>query len=165
MSLSLPSSSGNLPLLVNDDILKVRGVIFDHVSFTSSDLLNRTAPVDDICNLWGFVSRPEASCPYLESYKAIAFVHVPSFGVSYDDGRYRKQCKRAYIRLLNKDAALSRQEQEDANVVHAQVIKNCVHNRRFVITTGSSAITAWLLSVLKRTMYAVLSLGRRLIWF
>ena len=85
ISLSLPSSPGNLPLLVSDDILKVRGVIFDHVSFTS-DLLSRTASVDDICNPWGLVSRPGASCPYLGSYKAMAFVQTLSFGVSYDTG-------------------------------------------------------------------------------
>jgi hypothetical protein len=63
----------------------------------------------------------------------MAFVHALSFGVSYDDGRYWKQCERTYIRLLNKDAGLSRQEQEDANVIHA-LVKNCVHNRRFVVT-------------------------------
>jgi hypothetical protein len=63
----------------------------------------------------------------------MAFVQALSFGVSYDDGRYWKQCERAYIRLLNKNAGLSRQEQEDANVVHA-LVKNCVHNRRLVIT-------------------------------
>jgi hypothetical protein len=107
ISLSLPSSPGNLPLLVSDDILKVRGVIFDHVSFTS-DLLSRTASVDDICNLWGLVSRPGASCPYLRSYKAMAFVQALSFGVSYDDRRSWKRCERTYIRLLNEDAGLSR---------------------------------------------------------
>ena len=131
-SQSLMPSSKARPLLSGDKILKVRGVVFDQVSFASK-LLTLKVSIDDISAIWALALHPEAMSAYPQGYEIVAFEQAICLGRYSGEYRHWTQCRLAYFRRLNKDTGLSEQEKEDANLIH-DTVQSCAHNRRFIIT-------------------------------
>ncbi len=100
----------NFPLLTgNGDILKVWGIVFDYVRFTSN-ILSQTTHMDEIGRLWRSISGSGAVTVYPQRYRETIFLQNLSMGPVVGDHSRWISGFLAYRRFLNLDATLSEQE-------------------------------------------------------
>lgn len=143
----LTSQTGSIgePIVLQNSMLKLRGVVFDCLHFLSSDLVfdKDAASIETVAHLWNKSMESDIDCPYPPDFRHLAFIRTLTSG-----GRKGKYFswridKAAYMLELHQIGAKVNQAILDrlkiqgtsgtAGIVHNLVIEMC-NNRKFSIT-------------------------------
>ncbi|KAH8881083.1 HET-domain-containing protein [Thozetella sp. PMI_491] len=129
------------PILLDNDCLRVRGVVLDKLRFVSSDLLAgpKTDPVCNLAKVWNALATILDELPYPRKYAHLAFLQSLNLGIQFPE--YVKEQAMYFRRLAAAgarfDGRASRELGDETagsgGILSERIFRACI-NRNFIVS-------------------------------
>lgn len=143
-SLSSRDCSESEPVLINDRILKARGVLVGSISWASAMLKTQATTLDTVCEIWKEINRSTVESPYSASSTLHAFLDTMVQNAWIGDWPKWSQQRAAVARQVTRKTGsidpeilnqLDEEHEESDGRFFLDNIKKFTNSRRFVVTS------------------------------